>query len=87
MATLQITLDERTQSAAEAQAVAAGFGNVGDYVAALLQTDQRRREKAQLDEKLTAAIESGPADEMTAADWDHIRAAVRNGAGSSKAAE
>jgi antitoxin ParD1/3/4 len=78
MATLQITLDGQTGAVAEAQASAAGFGTVDDYVRALIQADERRRDAAALDRKLTDAIDEGEAAEMTAGDWEHIRSTVRD---------
>ncbi len=78
MATLQITLDLQTGAAAQAQASAAGFGTVDDYVRALIQADEHRRDAAALDRKLTDAIKEGEATEMTASDWEHIRSTVRN---------
>jgi len=75
MTTLQITLDLQTGEAAKAQASAAGFGTVDDYVRALIQADEHRRDAA-LDRKLIDAIEEGEATEMTAGDWEHIRSSV-----------
>jgi antitoxin ParD1/3/4 len=78
MATYQITLDGPTVAAAEAQASAAGFGTVDDYVRALILNDERRRDAAALDRKLIDAVDGGEAAEMTAGDWQPIRSTVRD---------
>jgi hypothetical protein len=49
---------------------------VDDYVRALIQADEHRRDAAALDRKLIDAIEEGEATEMTAGDWEHIRSSV-----------
>ena len=47
------------------------------YVAALVRAEHRRRAMADLEAKLLEGVESGPATEMTRADWEELRRQVR----------
>jgi antitoxin ParD1/3/4 len=47
------------------------------YVAALVRAEHRRRALADLEAKLLEGVESGPATEMTQADWEELRRQVR----------
>ena len=47
------------------------------YVAALVRAEHRRRALADLEAKLLEGVESGPATEMTRADWEELRRQVR----------
>lgn len=76
MATLQIDLPDPLRAAAEARAVEAGFGTVDAYVASLIEADQAVRISAELEAELLAGL-SGPARELTAADWDEKRRRLR----------
>ena len=47
-------------------------GNPGDYIAALIEDDRRRRAKARLESLLLEGLQS-EAIEMTDKDWDEMR--------------
>jgi antitoxin ParD1/3/4 len=47
------------------------------YIAALVRAEHRRRALADLEAKLLEGLESGPATEMTRADWEELRRQVR----------
>jgi Arc/MetJ-type ribon-helix-helix transcriptional regulator len=58
----------------QAQITTGEYPTINDYIQALVQADLTH--KAQLETKLLEALDS-PATPMTQADWDHIRASVR----------
>lgn len=58
----------------QAQIAAGHYSTASDYIQALVEADLTRQ--AQLETKLLEALDS-PATPMTPADWDHIRASVR----------
>jgi Arc/MetJ-type ribon-helix-helix transcriptional regulator len=58
----------------QAQITTGQYLTVNDYIQALVQADLTH--KANLEAKLLEALDS-PATPMTQADWDHIRASVR----------
>jgi antitoxin ParD1/3/4 len=47
--------------------------SVSDYLAELLRLEQVREGRERVDAKLIEAIDSGPASEMTAQDWQEVR--------------
>jgi Arc/MetJ-type ribon-helix-helix transcriptional regulator len=58
----------------QAQITTGQYPTVRDYIQALVREDLTH--KAELETKLLEALDS-PATPMTPADWDHIRASVR----------
>ena len=48
------------------------YSNASDYVRALIRSDMKRHSQEQLEAMLLEGIKSGPAVEMTRADWDGI---------------
>jgi Arc/MetJ-type ribon-helix-helix transcriptional regulator len=58
----------------QAQITTGQYPTVSDYIQALVEEDLTH--KAHLETKLLEALDS-PATPMTQADWDHIRASVR----------
>jgi antitoxin ParD1/3/4 len=56
----------------ETQAAREGFGTASEYLCALIRDLQKRHAKRDLEAKLREAIESGPAEPMTRADWDEL---------------
>lgn len=48
-----------------------------DYLRQLIRAEQRKHAKAALEARILEGINSGPATEMTAQDWDDIRQEVR----------
>jgi antitoxin ParD1/3/4 len=61
----------------EQRVKADGFGDISDRIRALVRDDQVRRAQQELEMRLLAALDSGEATPMTAADWDDIKEAVR----------
>lgn len=54
------------------------YPSVEAYVTALVETDRKKQARAWLEAEIQKGLDSGPATEMTAADWQSIRDAVRN---------
>ena len=70
---LQITLPEPFHEWVQRQVTRKGYGSANDYVLELLRQEQLREVRDRVDATLLDAVESGPATEMTADDWQRIR--------------
>jgi antitoxin ParD1/3/4 len=53
------------------------YSTASDYIRALIREDRKRRAERKLEALLLEGLESGPAAEVTAADWEDIRRQVR----------
>jgi antitoxin ParD1/3/4 len=63
-----------------AKRVAEGiYSNSSDYVRALIRSDMKRHSQEQLEGMLLEGINSGPATEMTPADWQGIMESAKQG--------
>jgi antitoxin ParD1/3/4 len=76
MTTLNISLPDSLKDFAEEQAALGGYPSPSDYIRSLLSEAQDRRDRAQLEGKLLAALDAEPV-EMRPADWDQLRERVR----------
>ncbi len=74
---MNISLPDTLRQWVEERIAADGYGTASEYFRALVREDQKRKARAQLDQKLVEALESGESAEMTAKDWQHIRSTVR----------
>lgn len=74
---MNISLPAGLRGWVEDHVAAGGYGTVSEYFRELVRQDQKRQATEEMDRKLVAAIESGPAEEMTAGDWKRIRSTVR----------
>jgi antitoxin ParD1/3/4 len=74
MTTLNISLPEEMKAFVEAQMAEEGYASASEYLRALIREAQRRQAKRELETKLRAALESGPATPMTRSDWATLRA-------------
>jgi putative addiction module CopG family antidote len=59
------------------RASAGRFSSVEEYVSSLLEADRRQAARERLAAELRLGFESGPAEPMTAAEWDELRDEVR----------
>lgn len=73
MATMNISLPDQMKEFVEDQAQKEGFGTVSEYLRSIIREVQKREAKQALEAKLKAGLESGPAEPMTAKDWNAIR--------------
>jgi antitoxin ParD1/3/4 len=65
MATLQLSLPDSLKAAAEAQAAAAGYSSVDDYIASLIEADEPLPMTHELETEILRGLDSGPAMEIT----------------------
>ncbi len=76
LTSMNISLPEALRQWVDDRVTAGGYGTASEYLRELIREDQKRRVREQLDQKLIDSLESGPAEEMTAKDWQHIRTTV-----------
>jgi antitoxin ParD1/3/4 len=72
MSSLNISLPEPLAKFVEEQAHKHGYHNSSEYVESLIQADQRKQAKAELEAKLVKGLDSEPI-EITDATWDSVR--------------
>jgi antitoxin ParD1/3/4 len=75
MTNLTVSLPEALTAYLQEQIAAGHYNTPDDYIQALIQQDKARKEH--LEPLILEGLASGDATPMTAADWDDIRAAVR----------
>jgi antitoxin ParD1/3/4 len=71
---MTISLPEPLKQFVEQQVSAGGYASAEEYIGALVEAERAR---ARLEELIVEGLESGPATEMTAQDWEDIRRKVR----------
>lgn len=76
-AAINVSLPESMREWIEDVVAKNGYGTVSEYIRELVRQDQKQRAKATLEAKLLDSLESGPATEMTRAEWERIRREVR----------
>ena len=76
MTTLNISLPESMRTYIEETVSRGGYSTASEYIRQLVRDDQKRAAKERLEGLLMEGVESGPAVEMTAADWDELRRRV-----------
>ena len=72
MKTIQVSLPEKASAFVDTQAAKSGYRDAGEYLAALVEQERGRALREELEQKLSAAMQS-PSSPMTAQDWDDIR--------------
>jgi antitoxin ParD1/3/4 len=74
---MQVTIDlpESLATYFQDQITTGEYPTASDYIQALIQADQTHKHR--LEALAIEGINSGPSTPMTQADWDNIRAAVR----------
>ena len=80
---MKLSLPESLTAFLEQQVASGKYASVEQYLAALIEADQKQRAREHLATLIQEGLDSGPASEMTAQDWEHIRreglARVRHG--------
>ena len=76
MTTMTLAFSEEMRVFIETQTIVDGHDSPSEFLHALIREEQRRRAKSDLDGKLQAALQGGPATPMTRADWDRLEARV-----------
>jgi antitoxin ParD1/3/4 len=77
MDTMNISLPDPMKEFVDELVRQGNYSSASEYVRELIREDRKRREKEQLEALLLEGLESGPASEMTAADWEAIRQEVQ----------
>jgi antitoxin ParD1/3/4 len=78
MDTMEFSVPEHFRVFVQSRVDEGGFGSTSDYLQQLISADQQRHARSRLEAELQKGIESGPAEPMTAADWESVRNEVRN---------
>jgi antitoxin ParD1/3/4 len=76
MTTLSIALPDSLKTFVDEQTAIGGYPTPSDYIRSLLREAQDRKDRAELEGKLVAALDAEPV-EMGTADWDRMRERVR----------
>jgi antitoxin ParD1/3/4 len=76
MNAMTISLPDPVKEFVEDLVAQGEYGSPDEYVEALIRDDRRRREREHLEALLREGINSGPATELTAKDWEHIHQEV-----------
>ncbi len=70
---LHISLPDSLLAWVNQQASAQGLASPAEFVVQVLTDERRRQLKLRVEQELLAGVESGPAEPMTAEDWQMIR--------------
>jgi antitoxin ParD1/3/4 len=70
---LTISLPEPLKAFVDRQVASGTFPDADAYIQALLREAQKRLARERVEALLQEGLDSGPATEMTAQDWDDIR--------------
>jgi antitoxin ParD1/3/4 len=80
---MKLSLPESLTAFVEQQVASGKYASVEQYLAALIEADQKQKAREHLATLIQEGLDSGPASEMTAQDWEQIRreglARVRGG--------
>ncbi len=71
--TLNIDLTESMRRSAEDRAAEGGYGDIGEYIRALIHSDLERKEEERVDALLLEGLDSGPPIPGTSAFWEERR--------------
>lgn len=77
MKNINISLPESMDSYIEEQLKTYGYSNISEYLQYLINQDQQRKAKVNVENLLLEALDSGETTEMTSQDWSEIRQKVR----------
>jgi antitoxin ParD1/3/4 len=77
MTSLNISLPEQLKDFVEAQVANGGYGTASEYVRQLIREAAKRVAEDRLEQLLLEGLHSGPATEMTEADWVELRRRAR----------
>ena len=76
MTTMNISLPDSMRAYIEQKVAHGGYSTASEYIRQLVRDDQKRATQQRLESLLMEGIESGPAREMTAEDWEELRRRV-----------
>lgn len=70
---MKISLPESLTAFVEQQVASGKYADAEQYLRALIEADQKQQARQHLEALIQEGLDSGPASEMTARDWEHIR--------------
>ena len=70
---MKISLPESLAAFVEQQVASGKYASIEQYLGALIEADQKQKAREHLEALIQEGVDSGPATEMTAQDWEHIR--------------
>lgn len=73
---MNISLPEKMRAWIEEQVAEGRYATPSEYIRELLREEQKRKLRDEIDRKLLDALESGPARDLSEADWQRIRRRV-----------
>jgi len=74
---MTISLPDSLKEFVDQQVSSGAFPNAESYINALIEADFKRKGLERLEALILEGLDSGPATEMTAQDWEDIRRRVR----------
>jgi len=78
MTSLNVSLPESMREWIDEQVKTGGYGTASEFVREVIRETQKNRARQELEAKLLEGINSGPATEMTKADWDGLKERARS---------
>jgi len=78
MTSLNVSLPESMREWIDEQVKTGGYGTASEFVREVIREAQKNRARQELEAKLLEGINSGPATEMTKADWDGLKERARS---------
>jgi antitoxin ParD1/3/4 len=82
---MKISLPESLEAFVEQQVASGKYASAEQYLGSLIEADQKQRARERIGALLQEGLDSGPATEMKAQDWEHIKreglARIRSGRG------
>jgi antitoxin ParD1/3/4 len=77
MTSLNISLPESMRTWIDEQVAKGGYGTASEFLRQLIREAQRQQSEDRLEALLLQGLDSGPATEMTNADWDRLKQRAR----------
>lgn len=74
---MTVTIPDSLRAFVDAQVASGHYSDESALICALLEKEQARKERESIDRKLLESLNNSEATEMTAADWNEIRAEVQ----------
>jgi hypothetical protein len=76
LTSMTVSLPMAQKAYVKARATVSGCSTPSEYIRRLIHADQKAREQEDLEHKILAGLDS-PAREMTAEEWQELRATLR----------
>ena len=76
--TMNVSLTGKLKDHVQERVADGSYTSVSDYVRDLIRVDMKRKSQEHLESMLLDGINSGPATEMTRADWDGVMTSAKH---------